>query len=261
MAVAVSPLARPIDVEALVVWACRDQKALRDGTALHVVEAAAQFGMRNSRRHLSCADYPGSWGVDSCARLAAIGAIGTRLDGKGPTRGIAPRLAPDAEAVAFAIEALPNGERRLIRSHGSAGTRPDWLPLRQPLVAAMRSSDRPGRYRHEVAEEWQKTPMRSEVAARYLACGQSLFDSQGRRRLVEEEKGFRFRAVDGGRELLVRWCPVEPEHSDAEIIETNCDYAEWHDGLTRLMGLLTGRLQDHRISGLRALARPWEQIP
>lgn len=261
MAVACHSPKRSIDLEDLVVWACRDQKALRDGSTLHVVEAAAQFAIGNRRRRLSGTDYPGSWGVDSCVRVAAIGRIGARLDGGGPTRGIAPRMPPDAEAVATAIEALPSGERRLVRSHGSIGTRPDWLPLQQPLVAAMRPSDRPGRYRHEVAEEWQPTPLRSEVAARYLACGRSLFDAQGRRRLVEEENGFRFRAVDDGRELLVRWCPVEPEHSDAEIIETNCDYAEWHDGLTRLKGLLAGRLQDHRISGLLALARPWEQMP
>lgn len=250
-----------IDVEDLVVWACRDQQAHRDGQLLHVVEAAAMFGMSNSRKRLSGADFPGAWGVDSCARLAAIGRIGTRLDGGGPQRGLAPRLAQDAEAVAVAIEALPSGERRLVRSYGATGTRPDWLPLLQPLVRAMRASDQPGRYRHQVAGEWQPTPLRSELAARYLASGQSLFDIHGRRRLVEEEKGFRFRAVENGRELFVRWCPIEPEHSDFEIIEANCDYAEWHAGLTRLIGLLAGRLQDHRITGFMAPPRPWEQMP
>lgn len=261
MAVAVSPLVRSIDVEDLVVWACRDQQALRDRSSLHVVEAAAQFGMRCSRQRLSGADFPGAWGVDSCARVAAIGAVGTRIDGKGPTRGIAPRLPPDAEAVAAAIEALPVGERRLVRKHGQAGTRPDWLPLLQPLVMAMRPSDQPGRYRHQIAGEWQPIAQRSEFAARCLARGESLFDAHGRRRLVEEEKGFRFRAVDGGRELFVRWCPVEPEHSDAKVIEANCDWVEWHTGLSRLVGALRGKLIAHRITGLAIPARPWEQKP
>lgn len=254
---------RPVDLEELVVWACRDQQALRDGCALHIVEAAAQFGIRNQRRHLTGSDYPGAWGVDSCARLAAIGAIGTRLDGGGPTRGIAPRMAADAEAVAAAIETLPLGQRRLVRTHGAAGTRPDWLSLRQPLVACQRPSDRPGRYRHMVEEEWRPTPLRSELAARYLALGQSLFDSHGRRRIVEEERGFSFRSTDDGkRELLVRWCPLEPEHSDAEIIEVNCDYAEWHDGLTALLKSVRSlNLRDHRVTGFAAPARPWENIP
>lgn len=254
---------RPLDLEELVVWACRDQQALRDGSALHVVEAAAQFGIRNQRRHLSGSDYPGTWGVDSCARLAAIGAVGTRLDGGGPTRGIAPRIPPDAEAVATAIEALPMGKRRLVRSHGKAGTRPDWLSLRQPLVARRQPSDRPGRYRHVIEEEWQPTPLRSELAARYLARGQSLFDAHGRRRIPAEEQDFQFRPDDqGGRELLVRWCALEPEHSDAEIIEANCDYAEWHDGMTALLRSLQGRyLRNHTITGFAPPARPWDIYP
>lgn len=254
---------RPLDLEELVVWTCRDQAATRDGSTLHVVEAAAQFSIRNQRRRLSGADYPGAWGGDSCARLAAIGAIGTRLDGGGPTRGIAPRFAPDAEMVAAAIEALPGGQRRLVRAHGLAGTRPDWLPFNQPLVACRRPSDRPGRYRHVVEEEWQSTPFRSELAARYLARGQSLFDSYGRRRMVEDERGFCFRLTeDGKREVLVRWCPLEPAHSDAEIIETNTDYVEWHNGMLVLLQALESRyLRDHRVTGFAAPPRPWENIP
>ncbi|MBP2233510.1 hypothetical protein J2847_006852 [Azospirillum agricola] len=185
--------------------------------------------------------------------------MGTEIDGGGAIRGIRPRVHPDAELVAEAIERLPASERRVILHHARHANRPDWLPLAAPLVAVKRPSDTRGRYRHVIAEAWEPTPKQSEVAALYFQRGISLLDPHGRRRITEEERGFRFRVFgDATRQLLVRWCPLEPRHSDVEIVETNEAYLFWHGAMVALgEALARASLRNHTLAGFTAPERPW----
>ncbi|CBS88701.1 hypothetical protein [Azospirillum lipoferum] len=244
---------RRLDLEILVTWALRDQQADRVQSGLFDIEAAANdHGWE-----------PQGVSGDGVAELLRRHETGDRVDGGGPVRGIAVTVHPDAEAVANAVGWLDPWQRRLVRFHGRSGTRPDWLPLVPPLVAVKRPSEARGRYRHVTAERWEFVPTRSELAKRYLLRGQSLFDARGQRRIVEEERGFHFRTFgDGRRQVQVKWCPLEPAHSDAEIVEANTDYAGWHAGMTALLERIGGwGLHDHVLTGFTAPAAPWEYYP
>lgn len=244
---------RRLDLERLVTWALRDQQADRAQSGLFDIEAAANdHGWE-----------PQGVSGDGVAALLRRNETGDRVDGGGPVRGIAVKVHPDAEAVANALGWLDPWQRRLVQAHGRAGTRPDWLPLNPPMVAVKRPSEARGRYRHVLAERWEGVPTRSELARRYLLGGQSLFDARGQRRIVEEERGFHFRTFgDGRRQVQVKWCPLEPAHSDADIVEANTDYAGWHAGMAALLGWIGGRsLRDHVVTGFAAPAAPWEYSP
>lgn len=104
--------ARPIDIEQLLVWAFRDQKAhkvleARDG--LFDQEAALDGHAFQSSR-------------DSSAMMERNGQLGTRVDGGGRS---APHLHDDAEEVYKAVMALTVDEAMLVRKHACAASRPD----------------------------------------------------------------------------------------------------------------------------------------
>lgn len=254
-------LRRHLDLEALLTWAIRDQMADRTDTALHPVEAVAHYGLLRGLP-AGAGVYETGISADGCAVIASRFEVGADIDGGGAIRGVPARVHPDAELVAEAIERLPSSERRVILHHARHADRPDWLPLTSPLVAVKRPSDARGRYRHVTAEEWQATPKQSELAQRYFRRGISLFDGHGRRRIVEEERGFRFRVLgDGTRQLLVKWCPLEPRHSDLEIVETNEAYLFWHGAMAALFHSLCGSpLRDHAVTGFTAPERPWNAV-
>jgi hypothetical protein len=110
------PSARPweplgaIDVEQLVVWAFRDQKADRHaGVGLHRIEANVA-GLE-----------PRGRSSDGCAALSDIEHLGCRIDRRaGLVRDL---VHPVAEAVAVEASALAGGE--LLRFYGRLGGRPD----------------------------------------------------------------------------------------------------------------------------------------
>lgn len=239
-----------IDLEALVTWAIRDQLAHRDGASLREIEAEiddARHEPRGSSR-------------DGVMTMVRRGDIGCAIDGGGPARGVAPRVHPDAEAVASAI--LRVGDRRrisLIHQFGGIGARPDWLPYRQHVVAVEVPDNRPGRYRHAIDGEWEPHPTRTEIAAAMTARGESVIDPQGRSRIEAEERGFMFRRTeDGRREILVTWCPVELSPTIAEIRNVNEVYAEWWSGMSKLIGLLGGGLTRFEVTGFSAPRTPWD---
>jgi len=238
-----------IDLEALVTWAIRDQRAHRDSIALHEVEAAfddTRYEPRGASR-------------DGVATMVRRGDIGCVIDGGGPARGIAPRVHPDAEAVASAI--LRVGDRRrvsLIHQFGGVGSRPDWLPYRQRLVAVEVPDNRPGRFRHAIDGEWDPYPSKSEVAAAMMARGERLRDDQSRSRIEADEREFVFRRTEDGlrREVLSLWCPVEPSPTIAEIRNVNEVWCEWWNGMAKLLGLLN-RLTRFEVTGFAAPETPW----
>ncbi|CAO3446681.1 hypothetical protein [Azospirillum argentinense] len=248
-----------VDLEELVAWAIRDQKAHRDNTALHAVESAAHMSMR-SRRGGRADGYAfaGGWGMDSCARIAAIGNIGTRIDGGGPTRGVAPRLHPDAEAVTTAMGRLPWRQRGLIIEFGSIGEAPPWSNGKQRLVRVPVSEIIRGPLRHKVLAEWMGVMTRFQFANWRRARGLPIVDRYGRS-IVTDDVGIEFRYLeDGQRQAKVKHCPLQFDPSDEWIERTNGVYATWHAGMTALLDSMTGlALKDHRITGFAAQAEPW----
>ncbi|PWC89819.1 hypothetical protein TSH100_04050 [Azospirillum sp. TSH100] len=249
-----------IDIEALLVWAVQRQCCDRTDIALHPMERSASLALQHGR-HIGVIAEGRS--ADGVATILDRNDIGADIDGGGAIRGIPPRLHPDAERVGEALERLPAAQRRLVARHARLGGRPEWASLRQPMVAAKRPSDAPGRYRHLTCAEWEQTPRRSDIAALYHRTGRSLFLPDGRKRLPEEEKGFSFRVGgDGQRWLLVKWCPLEPRLSEAEVAEINHLYSLWRDGVLTLYVRLTRlELRDHILRPFSIPGAPWDQNP
>ena len=105
--------AQPIDIERLLIWTYRDQKAdvvIGNGGGLFDQEGAmdGRIAYRTS--------------ADGVATIARIGLLGTRVDGGGAS---ASHLHPDAEAVHAAVMALPLDTALLIMRHARAASRPD----------------------------------------------------------------------------------------------------------------------------------------
>lgn len=239
---------RALDLEALVIWAIRTQKADRTDVALFDVEAAVG-GLE-----------PRGWSVDGVATMMHRGDLGCRIDGCVAVRGVAPRMHPDAELVALVIGAMVDRRARGIILHQARiGERPDWLPWEQRLAPLPAESGAGRGNRCKIVGEWRETAHRSEVARQMLARGDRLVDAHGRSRIVAEEQGFRFRVLDDGRrQVFERWCPVVPEPSIDEIRIVNDNYAVWHAGMMYLLGELVGApLREHRVKGLAAPAQPW----
>jgi hypothetical protein len=109
---------QPIDIEDLLVWTYRHQKAdivIERGIGLHSLEAAA--GGIEIHGSSAC----------GCASVERIGMLGTRIDMSGHGSG---DLHPDAEAVHRAVMQLDdrvNGlpRSRLVIQHAARGERPD----------------------------------------------------------------------------------------------------------------------------------------
>ncbi len=246
--VALADKRTPVDLETLVIWAVKTQRADRDDVALHEVEARA-----DGREHVR-------WSTDGVATLERIGSVGCRIDGGGAKRGVALRVHQDAEAVVAAIERIPDMRRRsLVLLHARQGSGPDWLPYEQRLVG-MPSGACAGRgNRFRVEATWEDYPEKSSIAQAMLGRGMQIVDRYGHSVIEREESGFAFRRNRGGqRQIHVRWCPVELEPSLAEIRAVNEVYAEWHAGMKRLLGELLGVwLHDHRLTGFKAPSVPW----
>jgi hypothetical protein len=104
---------RPIDIEALLIWVYRDQKAdrvLRHGMGLHEQEVALA-GL-----------VPSHSSGDGIATLQRIAALGTRVQGGGPS---ADALHSDAEITHAAVSALPHPITALLIRHARYASRPD----------------------------------------------------------------------------------------------------------------------------------------
>ncbi|MBP2314905.1 hypothetical protein [Azospirillum soli] len=258
----VSPRRRKaVDLEALTVWAIRDQKADNDGVSLHSAERAAHQSIRQGGRLLAGME-PTSWGTDSCARIAQIAAVGVRVDGGGHARGISARMHPDAEAVMAAVNRLKDRRRRgLVLHYARIGERPDFETGEYRLIGLPADSGAGRGNSCKIVGEWEDTPEQSDIAHAWVAAGRSILDRRGRSLIERAERGFFFRhAEDGRRQVLSRWCPVIAEPSLEEIRAVNETYAEWHAGMMRLLGeLLDVTLRDHRVTGFLASVQPWRK--
>lgn len=162
------PAARPwepegaIDVEQLVVWAFRDQKADRfAGVGLHSIEASVE-GLE-----------PRGRSADGCGALADIEHLGCRIDRRvGIVRD---EIHPAAEAVAVLAAEVEGGD--LVRFYGRLGGRPDgwaepsrwWRPVVWVKVGEEGQWERTGRGNSPRYCRIIPTVTRAELIRRRLA--------------------------------------------------------------------------------------------
>lgn len=216
-----------VDLEALVVWAIKLQRADCDGVSLHDVEADID-GLE-----------PARWSTDGVSSLIRRGTIGGKVDGGPVVRGVPPRIHADAEAVMTAVNTIGDRRRRgLVLHYGRAGFRPDWLPWEQRLVGLPAESGAGRGNRNKIEGDWESVPERSEVARRMMAAGRPIVDQHGRSVIERAERGYLFRHEGERRQVFARWCPLVEEPTIAEIRAVNETYAEWHAGMMTLLGKL-----------------------
>jgi hypothetical protein len=111
---------QPIDIEALLVWTYRDQRADR------VLKMAG--GMYAQEDALDGREVVRT-SADGVAAVQKIGLLGTRVDGGGPSNGA---LHPDAEIVHQAVTELATPAAMMVSRHARAASRPDSMPIPTP---------------------------------------------------------------------------------------------------------------------------------
>jgi len=205
----------------LLVWTYQRQKAdLMSGKGLWTPE---------QRADASPIDQPTRrWSGCGCAQLAAVAALGARIEKGGWQR---PALHPDAELVHDLVIEMSRTDwagAMLLMRYGRQGGMPEWSEGRQEFEPERDERDRIVQDRYD------------EVV---LAL-----DVRGRERAVP-----------------VRYCPVRLYPSDAWIEMTRGEYRTWHRALARLAKALASRpegagLGRWRIVGLGAAAEPWNEI-
>jgi hypothetical protein len=261
------PVACPrvvMDLEALLAWALRTQKAGRGEAALHEIEA------RVDGRALHHSSRDGVW------TMIRRNSLGCRIDCGGPVSNAAPLVHPDASAIATAVNAIPGERNRsLVWRYGQAGERPEWLSLTPRFSPVRVAEDKPGRRRYAVAGHWEpcsRIELRPKDADALQTRG-------GRGEIARKEGGVPWRYLvsaapprhelnhpDGeaaehvlGDHVWSECCPVVLSPSLAEIRAVNNVYTQWHAGMMHLLGtLMTTGLRERRVSGFKAPARPWE---
>ena len=114
-------MAQIVDIEALVIWAFRDQKAdlvVGRGAGLHEIEAAADGRPRQ--------------GGSNVGSLIQYAALGTKIDEPGPDLGL---VDPDAERIYEAVLTLNAACKGLVCRHGRGASRPDYGAGLRPRMA------------------------------------------------------------------------------------------------------------------------------
>jgi len=171
---------------------------------------------------------PQAWSGCGCAQLAAVAALGARIDGGGWQR---PAVHSDADAIHDLVIELSKTDwigAMLLRRHGREGAAPTWSEGRQEFE-----------------------PVRDE-----------------RDRIVQDRVDESVMIVGAGghaRAVPVKYCPVRLYPSDAWIEMSRGEYRAWHRALQRLAAMIA-RLPDGRglvrwaVTGLGAASEPWNEI-
>lgn len=245
-----SSTTRRVDLETLVIWAVKTQRADCDDVSLFDIEREVDPHL--SRRPLVS--------TDGVATMLRRGNLGCQVDGGGLLRTLSSRTHPDAETVMAAVNRVRDLRRRgLVLHYARAGYRPDFESGKQRLVAMPAKSGAGRGNKCRIEGEWEPTPERSVIARRMMATGRPIVDRYGRSVIDAAERGFRFdHGTDGQRRVFVRWCPLVEEPSLTEIRAVNETYAEWHAGMMTLLGQLVGvPLREFRLTGFKAPTCPW----
>lgn len=193
---------QPIDIEALLVWAYRDQKAdvvISRGVGLHGLEAAAD----------GVASYASS--ACGCAAVARIAELGVRVDQAGRDAGA---LHPDAEVVHRAVMRLTdrvNGlpRWRLVVQNAARGERPDAMVGEVPRpIPLLQRDGRPMVNWTDKGKRYGSCPVEYAPSAAMILAAQAEYAAW--------HAGLRLLALalqhEGG---LTRWYPLQPEASAA----------------------------------------------
>ena len=210
-----------ITLVALLVWTYQRQKAeAMSGKGLwgpeQQIEGQGSDGLREA---------PRQWSGCGCAQLAAVAALGARIELGGWQR---PALHPDAELVHDLVVEMSKTDwagALLLRRYGFQGGAPEWSEGRQEFEPERDARDRVIQDRYD------------EVAL--------VIDTRGRERAVP-----------------VLYCPVRKYPDNSWIDMTRGEYRVWHSALARLARALgvppDGRgLVRFRIADLGAAAEPW----
>jgi len=201
---------------ALLVWTYQRQKAdVMSGKGLWSPELDSAAERATKQRWSGC----------GCAQLAAVAALGVRIEGGGWQR---PAVHADADLVHDLVVELSRGDwagAMLLRRYGRQGGAPEWTEGRQEFEPVRDARDR------------------------------IVQDSYDEVALVKD-------AVGRERAVPVRYCPVRLYRSDAWIEMTRAEYRLWFGALKRLAAALEkppgGRaLVRWRVTGLGASAEPW----
>jgi hypothetical protein len=198
---------------ALLVWTYQRQKAdLMSGKGLWTSEAKALDAEAEAPQH---------WSGCGCAQLAAVAALGARIEAGGWQR---PTLHPDADLVHDLVVEISKTDwagAMLLRRYARHGAMPEWSEGRQEFEPERDAKDRIVQDRYD------------EVALIPGAQGQP-------------------------RAVPVRYCPVRLYPSDAWVEMTRGEYRLWHRALQRLgEALAARRLTRWTIASLGAAAEPW----
>ena len=167
-------LQRPITLEALVIWAYRDQRVDRMSEAsLLGAERAADRGGGVTPL------------ASSAALLARLGALGTRIDGGGQSWD----CHPDAEKLHELVSGFAREDALAIMRFGRRAAAPDWqVPDSRPERVPV-PENAPGAVRHKVDVWWYR------IAGR-------------RPRLARGESALVVRNAAGSYDLGCRYCPI-----------------------------------------------------
>lgn len=213
-----------ITLVALLVWTYQRQKAdAMSGKGLwgpeqQADDAGSKLAELAPRRQ---------WSGCGCAQLAAVAALGARIENGGWQR---PALHPDAELVHDLVVEMSRDDwagAMLLRRYGAQGGAPDWSEGRQEFEPERDARDRVIQDRYD------------EVAL--------VIDSRGRERAVP-----------------VLYCPVRLYPDDSWVAMTRGEYRIWHTALARLARALAdppeGRgLTRFQVTDLGAAAEPWNE--
>lgn len=207
-------LREPTSLVALLVWTYQRQKAdAMSGKGLWMSGAKAADPDAEPAQH---------WSGCGCAQLAAVAALGARIERGGWQR---PALHADAELVHDLVVEMSKRDwsgAMLLRRYGSQGGAPEWSEGRQEFEPERDAKDRIVQDRYD------------EVA------------------LVKD-------AVGRPRAVPVRYCPVRLYPDDAWVDMTRGEYRLWHRALRTLGIMLSGRaLTRWAVTGLGAAAEPWD---
>jgi len=205
---------------ALLVWTYQRQKAdLMSGKGLWQSEQLAIAPDEEP---------PQTWSGCGCAQLAAVAALGARIDGGGWQR---PAVHADADLVHDLVIELSKSDwigAMLLRRYGREGTAPEWSGGRQEFEPERDARERIVQDRYDESV--------------------TILDTRGRLRAVP-----------------VKYCPVRLYPSDSWIEMTRGEYRAWHRALERLAAMIA-RLPEQQgmarwqVIGLGAVAEPWNEF-
>jgi hypothetical protein len=146
---------RPVDVEQLLVWAIRDQRAYVGDPLPPGVELL-----------------PRGHSADGVYAVQRAAALGVRIDEFGAGRLDASQVHPDAETIGAMLARLDPPLQLLMLRHARNASRPDWLPGAVPLevrpVMVMRKGRmvpkvKYDRNRHPIGYEMETIDRRDEI--------------------------------------------------------------------------------------------------